>query len=373
MSAVRVHESLRRRGWLSRRGSVKVEAAGLRLREFDPGQAAPWGAGGPVEAVDLETTDGSRAPARLFRLAPAQIETRMWVAFDPGVGYLGQTLRRKRRKTEKAGYRFHASGELTIPSRSRMKCDFPAIAIGMPYGQNYCHWWFDAVGWYLAIRRFVPDDARIVLNSNLAAFQREALSIAGIAAASVYELPPDHIASFPVLYVPASGRQVQRVVVDALRTLIPPTAKPHRRLYVSRQGGSARRVLNHDRFSAILEAHGFEAVVAETLSVRQQIELFAEAEVVLGVHGAGLTNAVFSPSGALLIELQPTSGFSTVRAARYHNRASLAGLRHLRIPCQPADEDWKADVYVDCERLDADLTEHLPHRQAAAAGRGTYR
>jgi Glycosyltransferase 61 len=363
---VRVHESFERPRGLSRLGFGQARAAGLRLREFNPGQAAQWGAGGPVEAVELSPADSGGTPARLYRLSPAQLETRMWVAFDPGVGYLGETLRRTRWMTKKAGFRFHKSGELTIPSRSRMTFDFPAIAIGGPFGQNY--WLFEVVGRYLAIRRFVPDDAGIVLKSNLAAYQPEALTVAGITAASVHELPPDQVALFPVLYVPATGGPsgISRVVIDALRTLSPATTKPHRRLYVSRQGASRSRILNEDQFTAIIEAHGFVTVVAEELSVQQQIELFAEAEAVLGVHGAGLTNAVFSPSGALLIELQPSSGLSPARIALYGDLASLAGLGYLRILCRPAAEDWKAvkveDVYVDCDRLDADLREHLRPR-----------
>ena len=43
------------------------------------------------------------------------------------------------------------------------------------------------------------------------------------------------------------------------------------------------------------------------LSFREQIELFATAEVVIGVHGAGLANLVFAPENTLIIELATQS------------------------------------------------------------------
>ena len=44
-----------------------------------------------------------------------------------------------------------------------------------------------------------------------------------------------------------------------------------------------------------LEKRGFESYALENLSFRQQVELFSEAEIVGGAHGAGLTNIFFSP------------------------------------------------------------------------------
>ena len=74
----------------------------------------------------------------------------------------------------------------------------------------------------------------------------------------------------------------------------PPAHVQSKRLYVTRQGTSRRRIANHDELLATLTRHGFCQVAPEHLSVREQIALFGQAEAVIGVHGAGLTNAVFS-------------------------------------------------------------------------------
>ena len=51
---------------------------------------------------------------------------------------------------------------------------------------------------------------------------------------------------------------------------------------------------------------GFDSVRLEEMTFRQQVELFYEAEIVVGAHGAGLANILFSPR-VKVIELQTTN------------------------------------------------------------------
>lgn len=78
-----------------------------------------------------------------------------------------------------------------------------------------------------------------------------------------------------------------------------------RRILISRENATHRRISNLDELKAALAAFGFEVVKPETLSVEDEIEIFYDAEIVIGAHGSGLTNIVFSES-AVLIELFAT-------------------------------------------------------------------
>ena len=80
------------------------------------------------------------------------------------------------------------------------------------------------------------------------------------------------------------------------------TAKPYRRLYVPRRGGT-RQISNEPEIATVLAAHGFETVDFRAIS--DDCAYFREAEVVIGPHGAGLANVVFCQPGATLIELLP--------------------------------------------------------------------
>lgn len=78
-----------------------------------------------------------------------------------------------------------------------------------------------------------------------------------------------------------------------------PRRKVHRIFIVrgsdaSRPGKQRRRFLNEDVAFEELKKYGFNKYRLEELSIEEQINLFYDAEFVVGGHGAGLTNMIFS-------------------------------------------------------------------------------
>ena len=76
-----------------------------------------------------------------------------------------------------------------------------------------------------------------------------------------------------------------------------------RRLYVGRVGTAHRRVTNEDKLIQALEREGFEIFDGANMSLAGQVKLFAEAELILGVHGAGMTNIISARPGTKIIEI----------------------------------------------------------------------
>lgn len=81
-----------------------------------------------------------------------------------------------------------------------------------------------------------------------------------------------------------------------------------RMIYISRRKARIRYVLNDDEVSSCLRDYGFETPLAEDLSLEDQIELFNSAKTILGIHGAGLTNALFMKAGGTVVELRKREG-----------------------------------------------------------------
>ena len=79
--------------------------------------------------------------------------------------------------------------------------------------------------------------------------------------------------------------------------------EPKRLIYIERS--HSRRPVNTDEFSAWRRQHGFDDVWLEGMSLAEQITLFREAKIVLGVHGAGLTNIIHCRPGTLVVEFMP--------------------------------------------------------------------
>jgi hypothetical protein len=79
------------------------------------------------------------------------------------------------------------------------------------------------------------------------------------------------------------------------------------KIYVSRNRGSKRRLLNEHELLPIIERSGYQIVYTEEMSIKEQINLFARAKEVLTIHGAGLTNMIFMPKNSRVIEIRNKS------------------------------------------------------------------
>lgn len=75
---------------------------------------------------------------------------------------------------------------------------------------------------------------------------------------------------------------------------------PPKRVYINR---TTRRLNNEEEIQAALKRAGFAVVTLEQMTLDQQCQLFSGAEIVVGFHGAGLTNLVFAGPQTRVIEI----------------------------------------------------------------------
>ena len=96
-------------------------------------------------------------------------------------------------------------------------------------------------------------------------------------------------------------------------------------IYIKRT--ESRLPANSHEFSAWRRQHGFEDVVLENMSLSEQILLFRRAKIVLGSHGAGLTNIIHCRPGTLVVEFMPVG----LNRSCYPVLSQLFGLRHVMV------------------------------------------
>ncbi|PAN31946.1 hypothetical protein PAHAL_5G451700 [Panicum hallii] len=96
--------------------------------------------------------------------------------------------------------------------------------------------------------------------------------------------------------------------------------------------GHYRRILNEPEVARAAEAAGFEVAVAELrgdAGEAEQARAVNSFDAVLGLHGAGLTNAVFLPPGGVLIQVVPYGKMEHIARAEFAEPAADMGLRYL--------------------------------------------
>lgn len=110
------------------------------------------------------------------------------------------------------------------------------------------------------------------------------------------------VATIPALPLVPSDFSV-RFLRDLMAAELQPSTHSPRRLYVRRSSTGARRVRNESELRRLLEDLRFTTVDLESLSFSEQVRLFANADVVVGPHGAGLANLAFCRPGTRVVEL----------------------------------------------------------------------
>jgi tetratricopeptide (TPR) repeat protein len=177
------------------------------------------------------------------------------------------------------------------------------------YCYNYYHWMFEFLPQIELLRRSGIDIGSIdkfAVNHCCFPFQRETVSLLGIPLEKIVETDNNnnHIQARQLL-VSSVIRESTKWACDFLRreflndSIIGLEKK--QRIFISRK--QRRRVINEDELVAVLSKFGFKSIAPESLSVAEQVSLFAAAEVVIGAHGAALTNTVFCSPGTKVIEI----------------------------------------------------------------------
>lgn len=146
-------------------------------------------------------------------------------------------------------------------------------------------------------------------------------------------------------------------------------AGPPRRLLISREKCSFRRLKNEAGLFARLQPLGFERVLLESLSLAEQVERLASAQVVLGLHGAGFANLLFCQPGTHVVEIQDPEDPNP----HFYALASLLGLDYWLIQ---GAVDLNAqvhfrDVAIEANRLDLFLRELIRQPTTACGGSET--
>lgn len=242
-----------------------------------------------------------------------------------------------------------------------------AVLLYNQWNRGYFHWTVETLTrleGVEAYRERTGERPKLVVGPNPTRFQLESLAMLGYDRDDLIEWDRVH-ATVDRLIVPSVRRELnpgetspvahewlhERMRDAAAETATDADADDVSNLvYISREDADYRRVINEDEVLDALEPYGFEKYVLSERSMAEDVSLFAQADVIVAPHGAGLTNALYADD-ATVVELFRSNYVQPV----YFVLSKQLGLGYRYLCC-----DYEGtDIRVDVDALEETLADVL--------------
>lgn len=130
-----------------------------------------------------------------------------------------------------------------------------------------------------------------------------------------------------------------------------------RKVYLQRLNNKLRPITNLNKLELLLFKNGFEFIDVGSLNLHEQIELFQNADVVVGASGAAFTNLLFMHKGSKAINFYPSA--SATNYYVFQPLADVAGvdLTHFLTTPKEGETSVHAEASVDLNNLELFLKE----------------
>jgi hypothetical protein len=198
--------------------------------------------------------------------------------------------------------------------RRDLKGDF--FSLISLWSSEYYHWFHDVLPRLYVALPLLPQNIKFLINDHPKEYQIKSLEAFGIThdrlvtqASRIYSKCERLWFASPLGHSGFTSGKILQQVAEKIRLFfyasLPETES--KRLYISRQYASTRRVVNENKLAPILKNFGIQLICAENQTFLQQVANFSAADFIVGPHGAGLTNTMFCPSGSHILEIVPGS------------------------------------------------------------------
>jgi hypothetical protein len=131
------------------------------------------------------------------------------------------------------------------------------------------------------------------------------------------------------------------------------------KIYISRKKALRRKPVNENEVELIMIDSGFKPVCMEDYSLLEQVSIIKNAKYLVGLHGAGLVNAVFMKSGGAVLELSPQVEKKSDLRIPFWRIANAIKSRFLIQFCkvnEPIPDDiYSGDLIIDINLLKKNL------------------
>lgn len=131
------------------------------------------------------------------------------------------------------------------------------------------------------------------------------------------------------------------------------------RVYITRRSATRRKIVNEDEIIPVLEENGFAIIDMDLIGFYDQINLMFNSEILISLHGAGLSHMLWMNDGAKVMEIRARGD---AQNNCYFTLSSDLGLDYYYFVADKTDVNKStqaADYIVDPEYFKSRLLEML--------------
>ncbi len=156
------------------------------------------------------------------------------------------------------------------------------------------------------------------------------------------------------MFYPEHIEQVRQLFFSAVENK-ENNLEPIKRIYISRKKTNRRKVLNEEVIEKYLFDNDFQSICFEDYSIFDQVFLMKNAEIVVSMHGAGMTNGMFMKPNSILFELSPEINDHKLFRFPFWRIASIVDVKYYIQFCESVnggeDDYYSRNIIVDFQEF----------------------
>jgi hypothetical protein len=157
----------------------------------------------------------------------------------------------------------------------------------------------------------------------------------------IYPMP---VSRPPLFKLPQAIKSIREIFINKKINFVNKRDK----IYIKRSNARARRLLNEDLVVDACRSEGFDIVEPENFSLAEQAKIFHNANVIVGIKGAALTNTIFCSPGCAILVISPEHW----QDAFFWDIAGQLDLRYYEIFCKTIGnyyENWDVPFEISID------------------------
>lgn len=122
------------------------------------------------------------------------------------------------------------------------------------------------------------------------------------------------------------------------------------KIFLSRNPKRLRFIENMDELQPVLQEYGYRVFDADNLNLNEQIELFAGMDYLIGIHGAGFTNLLYTHHLKVLVEIFPPTSEPWL-PFHYGLMAKQLGVKYIPLIGEPPQKSYSGGFRLNAQTL----------------------